>query len=275
MHQWRENVEQVLRCALISSTIIIIWKSLMVLTNTANPIVILLSSGIDSVVYARGNIFLLTNYCSESIRAGDIIVFRIQGRGLFIFHRVIRVHEKEDGYVKFLTKGDFEQVDERGLYAPGQLLLEKKDVVGKTFTTFELQWYQIGDKGVKHLANALQRNETLTTLNLYGNGIRDEGAKYLANALQRNKTLTTLYLGESLIGNEGAKQSANALQHNQTLTYLNLYGNNIGDEGGEYLANALQQNKTLTELDLISNQISDNILRRINKILQNRARLKR
>ncbi|CAF3676478.1 unnamed protein product [Adineta steineri] len=103
----------------------------MVLTNTANPIVVLLSSGIDSVVYAPGNLFLLTNYCSESIRAGDIIVFRIQGRGLFIFHRVIRVHEKENGYVKFLTKGDFNYVDDRGLYAPGQVWLEKKDVVGK------------------------------------------------------------------------------------------------------------------------------------------------
>ena len=33
--------------------------------------------------------------------------------------------------MKFLTKGDNNQVDDRGLYAPGQLWLEKKDVVGR------------------------------------------------------------------------------------------------------------------------------------------------
>ncbi len=38
---------------------------------------------------------------------------------------------REDGTVKFLTKGDNNQVDDRGLYAPGQLWLAKKDVVGR------------------------------------------------------------------------------------------------------------------------------------------------
>ena len=38
---------------------------------------------------------------------------------------------RENGTMKFLTKGDNNQVDDRGLYAPGQLWLEKKDVVGR------------------------------------------------------------------------------------------------------------------------------------------------
>lgn len=38
---------------------------------------------------------------------------------------------REDGYVKFLTKGDNNNVDDRGLYSPGQLWLEKKDVIGR------------------------------------------------------------------------------------------------------------------------------------------------
>lgn len=33
--------------------------------------------------------------------------------------------------MKFLTKGDNNNVDDRGLYAPGQLWLTKKDVVGR------------------------------------------------------------------------------------------------------------------------------------------------
>ena len=38
---------------------------------------------------------------------------------------------RETGDVKFLTKGDNNNVDDRGLYSPGQLWLEKKDVIGR------------------------------------------------------------------------------------------------------------------------------------------------
>ncbi|KAF4517241.1 hypothetical protein B566_EDAN011624 [Ephemera danica] len=38
---------------------------------------------------------------------------------------------KNNGTVKFLTKGDNNSVDDRGLYAPGQLWLTKRDVVGR------------------------------------------------------------------------------------------------------------------------------------------------
>lgn len=38
---------------------------------------------------------------------------------------------REDGSVKILTKGDNNNVDDRGLYAPGQLWLTKKDIVGR------------------------------------------------------------------------------------------------------------------------------------------------
>lgn len=33
--------------------------------------------------------------------------------------------------MKFLTKGDNNSVDDRGLYAPGQLWLTKNDIVGR------------------------------------------------------------------------------------------------------------------------------------------------
>ena len=46
------------------------------------------------------------------------------------FHGSIYCY-RENGTVKFLTKGDNNSVDDRGLYAPGQLWLEKKDVVGR------------------------------------------------------------------------------------------------------------------------------------------------
>lgn len=38
---------------------------------------------------------------------------------------------RSNGTVKFLTKGDNNNVDDRGLYAPGQLWLAKNHVVGR------------------------------------------------------------------------------------------------------------------------------------------------
>ena len=43
----------------------------------------------------------------------------------------MKVHEKEDGKVEILTKGDNNRVDDRGLYAPGQLWLERTDILGR------------------------------------------------------------------------------------------------------------------------------------------------
>lgn len=40
-------------------------------------------------------------------------------------------HCRNNGTLKFLTKGDNNSVDDRGLYAPGQLWLTKNDIVGR------------------------------------------------------------------------------------------------------------------------------------------------
>ncbi|CAF2490353.1 unnamed protein product [Rotaria sp. Silwood2] len=126
----RQAIYQVLNFGMIISTALMIWKGLMVVTGSESPIVVVLSGSMEPAFF-RGDLLLLTNYQEEPIRAGDIVVFRIEGRDIPIVHRVIKVHEKDDGYVKFLTKGDNNQVDDRGLYSPGQLWLEKKDVIGR------------------------------------------------------------------------------------------------------------------------------------------------
>lgn len=67
---------------------------------------------------------LLRNMWGEIISVSFYIEEKL-APGLFLFF------SREDGKVKFLTKGDNNSVDDRGLYAPGQLWLEKKDVVGR------------------------------------------------------------------------------------------------------------------------------------------------
>ncbi|KMQ90339.1 signal peptidase complex catalytic subunit sec11c [Lasius niger] len=83
--------------------------------------------------FHRGDLLFLTNYQDEPVRVGEIVVFKVEGRDIPIVHRVLKLHEKGDqnNTVKFLTKGDNNSVDDRGLYAPGQLWLTHKDVVGR------------------------------------------------------------------------------------------------------------------------------------------------
>ena len=94
------------------------------------PIVVVLSDSMEPTFH-RGDLLLLKNYEQDDIRVGEIVVFKVEGREIPIVHRVLKLQEKEDGTVKFLTKGDNNSVDDQGLYAPGQLWLTKKDIVGR------------------------------------------------------------------------------------------------------------------------------------------------
>ncbi|XP_058811720.1 signal peptidase complex catalytic subunit SEC11A [Topomyia yanbarensis] len=125
----RQFFFQVLSFGMIVSSALMIWKGLMVVTGSESPIVVVLSGSMEPAFH-RGDLLFLTNQ-DEPVRVGEIVVFKIEGRDIPIVHRVIKLHEKNNGTVKFLTKGDNNSVDDRGLYAPGQLWLTKKDIVGR------------------------------------------------------------------------------------------------------------------------------------------------
>ncbi|KAH7722320.1 microsomal signal peptidase subunit [Aphelenchoides avenae] len=126
----RQLIYQFLNFGMIVSSALMIWKGLMVVTGSESPIVVVLSGSMEPAFF-RGDLLMLTNRLDDPIRAGDITVFKIEGRDIPIVHRVIKVHEKSWDDTKFLTKGDHNQVDDRGLYAPGQYWLQRKDVVGR------------------------------------------------------------------------------------------------------------------------------------------------
>nr|ACI67928.1 Signal peptidase complex catalytic subunit SEC11A [Salmo salar] len=126
----RQLYYQVLNFGMIVSSALMIWKGLMVVTGSESPIVVVLSGSMEPAFH-RGDPLFLTSRVEDPIRVGEIVVFRIEGREIPIVHRVLKIHEKENGEIKFLTKGDNNSVDDRGLYKPGQHWLEKKDVVGR------------------------------------------------------------------------------------------------------------------------------------------------
>lgn len=52
------------------------------------------SGAMEPSFYGLGDLVLSTNYDTEPIRAGDVVVFEIEGRSISIIHRVIKVHQK-------------------------------------------------------------------------------------------------------------------------------------------------------------------------------------
>mmetsp|Transcript_31086 Transcript_31086/g.41107 ORF Transcript_31086/g.41107 Transcript_31086/m.41107 type:complete len:184 (+) Transcript_31086:193-744(+) len=120
---------QVLNLAMIVFSALMIWKSLMVYTKSESPVVVVLSGSMEPA-FQRGDILFLNNQ-DDPIRAGEVVVFKIKDRDIPIVHRVMKVHEKPDGRIEILTKGDNNRVDDRGLYAPGQLWLGREDILGR------------------------------------------------------------------------------------------------------------------------------------------------
>ena len=126
-------LQQGLNLAMIVFSALMIWKGLMFLTKSESPVVVGLSGSMEPA-FQRGDILFLSNQANP-IRVGEVVVFKIKDRDIPIVHRVMKVHEKASGAVELLTKGDNNRVDDRGLYAPGQLWLERDDVLGRAVGT--------------------------------------------------------------------------------------------------------------------------------------------
>ncbi|KAG5554424.1 hypothetical protein RHGRI_012078 [Rhododendron griersonianum] len=79
----------------------------------------------------KGDILLL-HMGKDPIRAGEIVVFNVEGRDIPIVHRVIKVHKRKDnGEVDVLTKGDNNLDNDISLYAPGQHWLRQEHIMGR------------------------------------------------------------------------------------------------------------------------------------------------
>jgi len=127
----RQLIFQILNFGMVISSALMIWKSLICFSGSESPIVVVLSGSMEPAFY-RGDLLVLTHYRNEPVVNGEIVVYRLNEREIPIVHRVIKKHENsETGEIKYLTKGDNNQVDDRGLYAPGQRWITPKDIIGR------------------------------------------------------------------------------------------------------------------------------------------------
>ncbi|CAK4200494.1 unnamed protein product [Aphanomyces euteiches] len=125
----RQLTHQFLNLGMVIISALMIWKGLMGLTIGESPIVVVLSGSMEPA-FQRGDILFLDNN-KPKLEIGDIVVFKIKDRDIPIVHRVLELHTRESDNVDFyLTKGDNNNVHDRGLYAPGQMWLQRDDIVG-------------------------------------------------------------------------------------------------------------------------------------------------
>jgi hypothetical protein len=85
----------------------------------------------------------------------------------------------------------------------------------------DLKSNQIGDLGVKCLADALRKNRSLNTVDLSINAITNDGAKYLAAALSENTSLTVLVLIHNPIDDPFVKRKLFGLHEVSKSSFLN------------------------------------------------------
>ncbi|EPR61317.1 signal peptidase [Toxoplasma gondii ME49] len=129
----REALLSVVNLLCVLFTALMLWRVLVVYSNSPSPVVVVLSGSMEPALQ-RGDILFLVDR-GPDLKAGDIIVFKVDGRDIPIVHRVLSLHETSAGEMTMLTKGDNNSVDDRGLYAEKQLWLNRTNVVGTT-TTF-------------------------------------------------------------------------------------------------------------------------------------------
>ncbi|KAM0938737.1 putative signal peptidase I [Dioscorea sansibarensis] len=129
--QIRQVLTQVVSLGMIVTSALIIWKGLMCVTGSESPVVVVLSGSMEPGLRGYGDILFL-HMSKDPIRAGEIVVFNVDGREIPIVHRVIKVHERQEtGEVDVLTKGDNNFGDDRLLYARGQLWLQQHHIMGR------------------------------------------------------------------------------------------------------------------------------------------------
>jgi len=108
-----------------------LWKSLIVWTGCESPVVVVLSGSMEPLFY-RGDLLVLTHHRDIPIVNGEIVVYKLSDREIPIVHRVVKRHENsKTGEIKYLTKGDNNRVDDRGLYSPGMKWIKPEHILGR------------------------------------------------------------------------------------------------------------------------------------------------
>lgn len=92
-----------LYAAMIVTSALMSWKTLMLATGSESPVVVVLSGSMEPSFF-RGDILFL-NMGTAPVRTGEIVVYNADDKAIPVVHRIIQLHERrESDYVDILTK---------------------------------------------------------------------------------------------------------------------------------------------------------------------------
>ncbi|KII64445.1 Signal peptidase complex catalytic subunit SEC11C [Thelohanellus kitauei] len=126
----RQMISQILNYGTIVSLAVMIWKTLVYFSDSECPIVVVLSGSMEPAFH-RGDLLFISHNWSKPVESGDINVFRIVNREIPIVHRTVVSHANSPEDWMILTKGDNNNVHDRGLYEVGENWVYPKEVMGK------------------------------------------------------------------------------------------------------------------------------------------------
>ena len=128
---------------MIVSSALIMWRGIMLVCGNESPMVVVLSGSMEPSMY-RGDILVLVR--RPSFEIGDVVVYLIDNEKIPIVNRISSIQEvvlEKDGKrtTLFLSKGDNNPVDDRGLYPKGKMYLDESNIVGHVFATIPYSGY--------------------------------------------------------------------------------------------------------------------------------------
>ena len=166
---------------------------------------------------------------------------------------------------------------DRGITVNGAKSLGRALSLNSSLEQLNISRTSIGDEGVAHIANALQKNTTIKLLDVTGCiGMSCKGAQSLGRALSVNSSLEKLHISScTSIGDEGVADIAYALQTNTTMKVVDVSNCGMSCKGAKSLARALDANSSLEELKLSDTSIGDEGVAHIADALQTNTTIKR
>jgi signal peptidase len=127
--KFRKLITQFIVLGMVISSALMMWKSLMLVFFNDSPIVVVLTGSMEPSFHRGDILFITWDYTPPE--SGDIVVFKVPSQEIPIVHRVIATQVLENGDYNCLTKGDNNEINDRGLYEKRQLWLTGKNLFGR------------------------------------------------------------------------------------------------------------------------------------------------
>ena len=87
--QLRQLITQFVSLGIVVSSALMMWKGLMLVTNSESPIAVVLTGGMEPSFHRGDILFINWDYTNPS--PGDIVVYKVPSQEIPIVHRVISV----------------------------------------------------------------------------------------------------------------------------------------------------------------------------------------